>query len=142
MFLCQQEVLHCKKVFQTLTKKFFGQQQKGNRISLQRLLKSWVSDGVYDVKALEHALTEQFGSTSRMFDTPKSLVSGWRVAVTASSITDGSPYLFTNYNGEAPPRRKDNGISSFFHKVVFRLIVAGYGCIRPDIEDETFVWQV
>ena len=61
------------------------------------LLSTLVADSRYDSGALDRALQEAFGSTRRLFDTTIPLVSGIRVALTASQVDDGSLCLFTNY---------------------------------------------
>ncbi len=94
-------VSHCVEVFDTLTKQFFQQRRGGARYSLgyiRNVIKCWLSDGCYDVLALEASLRDQFGHDRRMFDKPES-VSGMKVAVTATSISDATPFLFSNYNG-------------------------------------------
>ncbi|EGD92997.1 hypothetical protein TESG_00557 [Trichophyton tonsurans CBS 112818] len=63
------------------------------------------NNSVYEASDLDNILISHFGNSQRMFDTPKSRVSGWKVAITSSTIDDGSPILFTNYHGEAPPRK-------------------------------------
>lgn len=61
------------------------------------LLSTWVADSRYDSGALDRALQEAFGPTRRLFDTTIPLVSGIRIALTASQVDDGSLCLFTNY---------------------------------------------
>ncbi|KAL5696107.1 hypothetical protein EMGR_006627 [Emarellia grisea] len=68
-------------------------------------------------------LKEHYTPTQRLYGTPTSLVSAGKVAVTTTSL-DGDPFIFTNYNGTAPRRTKP-----------------AYERLRPDIEDEPFVWQ-
>lgn len=101
------EIWRCKEVFRSLCKGLFSAANRRN------FLKAWVSDSTYNSTALEEMLKEHFGPDRRMFDTPVSLVSTGKVAVTASSIKDGTPFIFTNYNGMAP-RRKDPGTSPWF----------------------------
>lgn len=61
------------------------------------LLSTWMMDSRYDSDNLDRALQEAFGPTRRLFDTTAPLVSGIRVALTASQVTDGSLCLFPNY---------------------------------------------
>ena len=56
-----------------------------------------MADSRYDSGALDRALQEAFGPTRRLFDTTIPLVSGIRIALTASQVDDGSLCLFTNY---------------------------------------------
>ena len=94
-------VSHCVEVFDTLTKQFFQKGRRGARCSLgylRNVIKCWLSDGCYNVLALEASLKDQFGHDRQMFDKPES-ISGMKVAVTATSISDATPFLFSNYNG-------------------------------------------
>ena len=100
--ILRMEIWRCKEVFRSLCKGLFSAANRKN------FLKAWVSDSTYNSTALEEMLKEHFGPDRRMFDTPVSSVSTGKVAVTASSIKDGAPFIFTNYNGMAP-RRKDPG---------------------------------
>ncbi|ODM18136.1 hypothetical protein SI65_06007 [Aspergillus cristatus] len=61
------------------------------------LLTTWMTDSRYDSDTLDRALQEAFGPTRRLFDTTIPLVSGIRVALTASQVKDGSLCLCTNY---------------------------------------------
>ena len=101
LFLRRWSVSQCVKVFDTLTQEFFQRAQKNGRNPfgfLRHVINCWLSDGCYDVVALEEALKQSFGHDSRMFDTPGAL-SGTKVAVTATNISDASPFIFSNYNG-------------------------------------------
>ena len=77
------------------------------------------SDGIYGSKSLEDALKEHYGLTRRMFDTPPSLTSSGKVAVTASAIKDGATFMFANYKGAAPHRVEP---SQIFHSISFALV--------------------
>ena len=76
------------------------------------LFRCWLSDGHYDVAALEHALKEVFGETRRIFDFDPNGPSGQKVAVTATTLSDASTYIFSNYNGRA--REKGCGTYAIF----------------------------
>ena len=73
-----------------------------NRIQLY--VKCLIADGYYNVTALENCLIDTFGIRRRMFDSP-SIVSGVKVGITASTISNASTYVFSNYNG--PGQRND-----------------------------------
>ncbi len=93
-----------------LVKRFFIKKQKESQTLLGRLhrvLKYWISDGYYDVFTLETIFKECFGETRRMFDTSSS-VSGMKVGVTATTISDASSFVFSNYNGLGV-RNKESG---------------------------------
>lgn len=63
-------------------------------------LRCWLSDGCYDDAAFESLLKLIFGEKQRLFDTNSSNASGTKVAVTATTISDATPYIFSNYNGQ------------------------------------------
>lgn len=65
---------------------------------MKNVIKCWISNGRYNVNALEGFLKEHFGN-GRMFNQAKG-VSGTKVAVTATGISDAFPFVFSNYNGE------------------------------------------
>jgi hypothetical protein len=59
-----------------------------------------VSDGYYDATELEAFLKQSFGSQKRLFDTPKFSFSGVKIGITATTISNATPVIFSNYNGE------------------------------------------
>ncbi|KAJ6008530.1 FabD/lysophospholipase-like protein [Penicillium herquei] len=113
------DVQSCKSLFQDLAKKVLAPTRR------RKFLRSLLSDGLYDVEVLEEALQDHYGSTRRLFDTPPANLSSNKVAVIASEIQDGAPFIFANYNGSAPHRAEP-----------------AYGRLRPDSETEPYVWQV
>ena len=103
------------------------------------MIRCWFSDGIHDVKKLEQFLRQAFGENMRMFDYRPNLQTGYKVAVTATTIRNASPIVFSNYNGAGPGPR---GILSFSFLGDNRLIVSEYRLIRPrDVSHEPFVWQ-
>ncbi|KAF7594879.1 hypothetical protein BBP40_007913 [Aspergillus hancockii] len=112
-------ISECKSLFQSLARKVFSPSGKKNFVS------RWLSDEAYDSQAFENILKDNFEPTRRLFDAPPSLLCSGKVAVTASSIKDGQPFIFTNYNGAAPHRAEPV-----------------YGRLRPNVDDEPFIWQV
>ncbi|CZT07006.1 uncharacterized protein RAG0_12591 [Rhynchosporium agropyri] len=69
---------------------------------LRRIFAFYLADGGYDAAILEEALKEALGS-DRMFDSAKSRPSGMKYAVTATTISDATLCLISNYNGSSPP---------------------------------------
>jgi len=85
-------------------------------------MKWWLSDGCYDAATLESYLKMVFGPDKRMFH-PNSEAAGTKVAVTATSISDASAFLFSNYNVDT-------------HKK------CGYKHVRPvNVDEEPCVWE-
>lgn len=105
-FMLRMDITSCKELFQDLAKKVLSPARK------KRLLRSWLSDSLYDVTALENALQDHYSITRRMFDTPQGCLSSGKVAVSASEIKVGAPFIFTNYNGAAPHRAQSGPVSS------------------------------
>jgi hypothetical protein len=114
-FMLRMDITSCNVLFQDLVKKVLSPARK------KRLLRSWLSDGLYDVKALEDALQDHYGATRRMFDTPQACISAGKVAVSASEIKMGAPFIFTNYNGAAPYRAQSGLISCYTIRAYFVL---------------------
>ncbi|OJD25537.1 hypothetical protein ACJ73_03090 [Blastomyces percursus] len=119
---CQHGVKASKEAFYHLVKEFF-QRPKYHTTKLGRLFETWSSDGRYDAGNLENMMIGHYG-TLRMLGTPPTKISGWKVAAISSTINNGSPVLFTNYNSETPPGRD-----------------RGYGYVQTETEDGPFVWQ-
>jgi hypothetical protein len=103
MFLRQWDVSRCSQIFEQLAKRCFRKQWLSGLPILCRLnslLKCWMSDGRYDAVDLEASLKQCFGSQKCLFDTPESSFSGVKVGVTATTISNATPFIFSNYNGE------------------------------------------
>lgn len=111
LFVRQWGVEQCVRVFDTITRQFFcSQSRKGHGFlaSLRHLASCWLSDGIYDVEALEKVLKDVFGAYERLFGTVQ-VNQRAKIAVTATTISDASPFVFSNYNG-INARRRDCGI--------------------------------
>lgn len=61
-------------------------------------LVSYFTDGRYDATFLEDVLKKTLGSRP-LFDSVASRPSGMKIAVTATTISDATLCLFSNYNG-------------------------------------------
>lgn len=87
-------------MFDTLTRQLFATRLRGGGcgIYVRRLLRCWLSDGYYDTAALEVALKQHFGDHQRMFGSLPSAIAT-KAAVTATTISDASPVIISNYNG-------------------------------------------
>jgi hypothetical protein len=71
---------------------------------LRRIFAFYLADGKYDATVLEESLKEAFG-LGPVFDSPKSRPSGMKFAVTATTISDATLCLISNYNGESTSGR-------------------------------------
>lgn len=63
------------------------------------LFTTWIADSRYDSQVLEETMQAAYGTVRRLFDTTSPLVSGSRVALTASRVDDGALGVFANYRG-------------------------------------------
>ena len=86
--------------FKAMTKRVFRRPYaEGTLVArCRQYIRSFLSDGYYNIQSLEDSLKESFGYDRKMFDTPL-LDASTRVAVTASDIADASTFIFSNYNG-------------------------------------------
>jgi hypothetical protein len=109
MFLKGWSAKLCAQKFSSLGRQLF---EKGHKSSwrwvskLNDLLWCFLADGHYDTQLLDNLLRNSFGPSLRMFGTKSSLLSGNKIAVTATTISNASPCIFTNYNG--PEFRSDD----------------------------------
>ena len=110
LFIRRWDISYCSKIFESLSRQFFRRRTRGSSSFFQQIrhvFRCWLSDGYYDVRSLESSLKQHFGTEQRMFDHTAS-VSDVKIAVTATTISDASPYLFSSYNGSGI-RSKDCG---------------------------------
>jgi hypothetical protein len=68
--------------------------------SLKRLVRCWVADSVHNADNFETLLQGMFGNDTRMFGSPGSQFAGAKYGVVTSSISDATPFLLANYNGQ------------------------------------------
>ena len=66
---------------------------------IRRTFSFYLEDGKYDATRLEGSLKEALGYRP-MFDSVESRASGMKYAVTATTISDATLCLISNYNGE------------------------------------------
>ena len=112
LFLKYWTVEKSVRVFDVIVRDVFGKDLAGGGgifMQMRRHFRCWLNDGRYDVSSLEAFLKHNFGEERRIFDaSEKGETSGVKVGVTASTISDASPYIFSNYNGWGQ-RTKDSG---------------------------------
>lgn len=82
----------CLERFVTLARKAFSPR------NFAHFMISYLADSQYSATGLEDALKEAFG-TKTMLEWSEPCNSGVKVAVTATTIEDSSPCIFSNYNG-------------------------------------------
>ena len=102
LFSLRWDIKKCSTTFDTLARQLFGERWTPRHTILGRMkewLSWWAADGKHDPCLLESILQEYFGPSRRMFDSAGGRYSGPRVAVTTTSISDATPFVFTNYNG-------------------------------------------
>ena len=74
-------------------------------------------DGRYDVDLLETSLKDIVGNDRRLFDGDRSGISGQKVAVTATTLSNASTYIFSNYNGNT----RDRGCGTYLAGLYSRI---------------------
>lgn len=82
---------------------------------IRRLFSFYFEDGKYDATLLEGVMKEALG-LDPIFTPPKSRSSGIKFAVTATTISDATLCLISNYNGEGG-HSKELSVSTLFHNV-------------------------
>lgn len=101
LFHRQWGVAQCIQTFDSLTREFFSTRLRaggGLWQFLRHLLRCWISDGYYDAAALEATLKRYFGLRPRLFGYLPAKTAT-KTAVTATTISDASPVILSNYNG-------------------------------------------
>jgi hypothetical protein len=90
----------CLEFFHYFAKRIFPSDRTGGSVfsKLRRFFASYLADGQYDATFLESTLQETF-SGGPLFDCVHLRSSGMKLAVTATTISDATLCLFTNYNG-------------------------------------------
>jgi len=101
MFLQNRSVAECKRQFLTMIKRVFRHSGRGDSLLRQvvKVSKGLFGNGAYDIPELEDCLKETFGEHTRVFD-HREHANGIKVLVTASNISNGETFLFSNYNGK------------------------------------------
>ena len=103
LFAKQWPLAQCEDTFSRLTGEIFGAASRGAWSALAGLpyVRLLLNDALYKEAVLDSALQDSFGRYVRVFDYPHNAVSRYKFAVTATNITEASPFIFTNYNGRA-----------------------------------------
>ncbi|KAL6229143.1 hypothetical protein BDW75DRAFT_250095 [Aspergillus navahoensis] len=100
--VCGESVDEARAKFITLARRIFRPRPLVHTLVGQSwdFLRSWLTDSRHDSEVLDDALKEAFSTLRRLFDTTLPLLSGIRVALTASQVDEnGSLCLFSNYRG-------------------------------------------
>lgn len=100
LFLNGWSVEECLENFVTLARRAFRPRDFGIPFlqKFQKFLVSYLADSRYGATSLEIALKDAFG-TSAMLDWSESCNFGTKVAVTATTVEDSSPCIFSSYSG-------------------------------------------
>ena len=94
-------VTECIQNFDRLAREFFSTRLRaggGPWHFFRHMLRCWISDGYYDAGTLEATLKRYFGLRQRMFGYLPAKIAT-KTAVTATTISDASPVILSNYNG-------------------------------------------
>lgn len=133
----------CCETFDKIVKQFFssGRRPTTTVSKFRSYVKWWLNDAKYNSTSLETHLKDVFGAESRVFGRPVEGISGTKVAVTATSISDASTFLLANYNtlpetslGESKPSPRRSYLNMYL----------GYHHVREmiaDSADEPHIWE-
>ncbi|KAK6810411.1 hypothetical protein RU639_013816, partial [Aspergillus parasiticus] len=125
VMVCGANVADTHPKFDTLARQIFSRRPLWQTILGQSWgwVTAWMADSRYDSAVLDRTVQDGFGRDRRLFDTTKPLVSGIRVALTASQVEDGSLCLFSNYRAAGRLRMS-----------------SAYRALVP--EQEPFLWEI
>jgi hypothetical protein len=90
---------------------------------IKRIFSFYFEDGKYDATLLEDTMKKALG-LSPIFDSVDGRPSGMRFAVTATTISDATLCLISNYNGEG---QRDKELSAPKQARVAAKLMAGQG---------------
>jgi hypothetical protein len=132
----------CLIFFLTFARRIFASKHGVRRSicsRITRIFASYFADGRYDAEILEKFFKQAFGM-SPMFDSVKSRPSVMKYAVTATTISDATLCLISNYRGEG----KQNPGSSRSNTIVdtYTNNARGYKHLRPtSTTEEVLLWE-
>ena len=98
-------------MFKTLAKRVFAVQRLARLLLCFRIISflgSWLTKSRSKVAKLEFCLKDAFRTNDRLFNMVKFGTSGTKVAVIATTISEGALCILSNYNSVLE-RRKDCG---------------------------------
>lgn len=124
LFVRKWDIFYCVKIFDTLTRQFFRRRTHGSRSLIQQIrhvFKCWWSDSYYDIRSLENSLKEYFETEQRIFDHTEN-TSNVKIVVTATTISNASPYFFSSYNGFSVRSKNCNTLFRYIAiKIILRI---------------------
>jgi hypothetical protein len=98
--ILRKPISECISEFTTLARHAFTSRFVSNRSLCSYIastIRSWARDGKYDASPLEACLRQAYGDERKMHDYPVAGISNAKVAVTATTISDASLCIFSNY---------------------------------------------
>lgn len=113
--------------------------------ALLKWLTWWLCDGLYDAAILESVLRESLGGSHRIFDAagPDStgaLISRTKVGVVATNISqETSTFVFGNFNGAEVYDEQCGKLIPLLSSPSDNS--TGYELVRPEHENDPFLWQ-
>ena len=111
LFVRHLPISQCIRIFEDLVQQVFQRPTPKSLFGrLRYCVDSWLADGCYNAGVLDTFLQAYMGAASRMFDHHPGM-RATKVGVTATTIEDPSPIVFTNYNGLAG-RSEDAGTTA------------------------------
>ncbi|EHA21850.1 hypothetical protein ASPNIDRAFT_134447, partial [Aspergillus niger ATCC 1015] len=99
--ICGTRANEARSKFEVLARRIFPVRRRWQTLFGKSwdFLTTWVADSRHDSQILDETLQKAFGAKRRLFDTTWPMISGIRVALTASREADGALCLLCNYRG-------------------------------------------
>lgn len=111
LFAMKWPLTHCITMFEDLAYQLFCREESLFS-QVKTCISTFLCDSRYDAQQLEAILQTQFGRYSRLFGRTPDGWSRYKIAVTATNISDSSTFVLSNYNVQGSPGRR-NGYKHF-----------------------------
>ena len=127
MFIKEWNIRYCTQIFNIFTRKFFEIHLIKDRsffTQLRNYFRCWFNNDCYNVVVLKNLFKNVFDVDQRIFDINEQCVFECKIAMTATTLSNASTYLFINYNDdESRIKNCDQWELSFIRNLI-RLILS------------------
>ncbi|GLA56176.1 hypothetical protein AnigIFM63604_005046 [Aspergillus niger] len=119
--ICGTRANEARSKFEVLARRIFPVRRRWQTLFGKSwdFLTTWVADSRHDSQILDETLQKAFGAKRRLFDTTWPMISGIRVALTASREADGALCLLCNYRGAT----RSQGDSAYRVPVLYQALL-------------------
>lgn len=115
LFFKRWNIHRCTRIFDFFTRNFFDVhfiKERSIFIKMRDYFRCWFIDDCYDVAILKKTLKNVFESHQKLFDTNKFEISSSKIIVIATTISNVSIFVFSNYNEKKTRKKKCDKIVS------------------------------